>query len=92
MNVSQVAEALGIQPGAVRTAIAKGKMAAIRMGGGETRAGFLLIERAEVERYRVDHLGKRGAASPDHPGTGGRPKKTTTTDAPGSSRTKDDVA
>jgi hypothetical protein len=42
-------------------------MAAIRKGGGEQRAGFLLIEKAEVERYRREHLGKRGVGSASHP-------------------------
>lgn len=67
MNVSEAAEALGIKPGAVRDAIARGRMQAIRKGGGNERAGFLLIERTEVERYRTEHLGKRGVGSPSHP-------------------------
>jgi excisionase family DNA binding protein len=76
MNVSEVAEALGITPGAVRKAVADGKIAAIRKGGGEQRAGFLLIEKAEVERYRAEHLGRRGVGSPSHPLHGvGRRKK-----------------
>jgi excisionase family DNA binding protein len=76
MNVSEVAEALGITPGAVRKAVADGKIAAIRKGGGEQRAGFLLIEKTEVERYRAEHLGRRGVGSPSHPlhGVGRRRK------------------
>ncbi len=76
MNVSETAQELGITPGAVRDAIARGRMQAIRKGGGEQRAGFLLIERTEVERYRAEHLGKRGVGSPSHPLYGkGRPRK-----------------
>lgn len=76
MNVSEAAHELGITPGAVRNAIAGGKMQAIRKGGGTERAGFLLIERTEVERYRTEHLGKRGVGSPSHPLYGkGRPRK-----------------
>ncbi|MDQ6905525.1 MAG: hypothetical protein M3176_01725 [Chloroflexota bacterium] len=76
MNVSEVAEEMGIQPGAVRDAIARGRMAAIRKGGGGQRAGFLLIEKTEVERYRREHLGKRGLGSASHPLHGvGRRKK-----------------
>jgi len=76
MNVTEAADALGIQPGAVRDAIARGRLTAIRKGGGEQRAGFLLIERSEIERYRQEHLGKRGVAHPSHPLYGkGRPRK-----------------
>ncbi len=76
MNVMEAAESLGIKPGAVRDAIARGRLKAIRKGGGEQRAGFLLIERTEVERYRAQHLGKRGLGSPSHPLFGkGRPRK-----------------
>lgn len=76
MNVGETASALGITPGSVRKAIADGKMQAIRKGGGKERAGFLLIERTEIERYRKEHLGKRGVGSPSHPLYGkGRPRK-----------------
>ncbi len=76
MNVSEVAEELGIKPGTVRDAIARGRMQAIRKGGGNERAGFLLIERTEMERYRREHLGKRGVAAVTHPLHGiGRRKK-----------------
>lgn len=60
MDVREVAETLGITPGAVRDAVARGKIAAIRRGGTEAKAGYLLIEKTEVERYRRDILGKRG--------------------------------
>jgi len=75
MNVTEAADALGIQPGAVRDAIARGRLTAIRKGGGQ-RAGFLLIERGEIEHYWQEHLGKRGVAHPSHPLYGkGRPRK-----------------
>jgi Helix-turn-helix domain len=60
MDVHEVAEALGIQPGAVRDAVARGKLAAIRKGGQGKRAGFLLFAREEVERYRRESRGMRG--------------------------------
>jgi len=76
MNVSEVAAALGITPGSVRRAVSDGKLAAIRKGGGTERAGFLLIEKLEVERYRREHLGRRGVGSASHPLHGvGRQKK-----------------
>jgi transposase len=51
-------------------------LTAMRTGGGPHRAGFLLIHRDEVERYRREHLGKRGVGSPSHPLFGkGRPRK-----------------
>lgn len=76
MDVVETAETLGITPGAVRDAVARGKLAAIRKGGTEKRAGYLLIERTEIERYRVENLGKRGLGSPSHPLYGkGRPRK-----------------
>jgi len=76
MNVTEAAQELGITPGGVRNAVAAGTLKAIRKGGGEQRAGFLLIERTEIERYRTEHLGKRGVGSPSHPLYGkGRPRK-----------------
>jgi len=76
MNVTEAAQDLGITPGAIRRAISDGKLKAIRKGGGQERAGFLLIERTEIERYRNEHLGKRGLGSPSHPLYGkGRPRK-----------------
>ncbi len=76
MNIAEVAEELGLTPGGIRNAIARGRMQVIRKGGGKERAGFLLVERTEVERYRNEVLGKRGVASPDHPLHGlGRQKK-----------------
>jgi excisionase family DNA binding protein len=83
MNVSQVADSLGITPGAVRRAISDGKLGAIRTGGGQQRAGLLLVERDEVERYRREHLGKRGVAAASHPlhGVGRRKKSRNTSES-----------
>jgi len=82
MNVSDAAKELGIQPGAVRDAIARGRLTAIRLGGGDQRAGVLLIERTEIERYRRDHLGKRGVAAASHPLHGvGRQKRASSPDS-----------
>jgi excisionase family DNA binding protein len=85
MNVSDAAKELGIQPGTVRDAIARGRLAAIRMGGGEHRAGVLLIERTEIERYKRDHLGKRGVAAASHPlhGVGRRKRDSSPDDGTG---------
>lgn len=76
LTVTQVADELGITPGAVRDAIARGAMAAIRTGGSEKKAGHLLVLVDEVERYHREQRDKPGAASPRHPRTGNRtPRK-----------------
>jgi len=64
MNMHTVAEAakqLAITPGAVRYAIAKGKITPVRVGGGGQRAGLLLIPDEQISEYREKYLGKRGA-------------------------------
>ncbi|MGI8687652.1 MAG: helix-turn-helix domain-containing protein [Thermomicrobiales bacterium] len=60
LTVAQAASELGIQPGAVRDAIARGSMQAIRVGGRGVRAGLLLIQRQELERYHRDIKGRPG--------------------------------
>lgn len=60
LTVAQAARELDIQPGAVRDAIARGRMAAVRIGGGGVRAGMLLIERRELERYQREIKGRPG--------------------------------
>ncbi len=60
LTVTQAASELGIQPGAVRDAIARGSMQAVRVGGRGVRAGLLLIQRHELERYQRDIKGKPG--------------------------------
>lgn len=60
LTVAQAASELSIQPGAVRDAIARGSMQAVRVGGRGVRAGLLLIQRHELERYQRDIKGKPG--------------------------------
>lgn len=60
LTVAQAAQELGIQPGAVRDAVARGSLTAIRVGGRGVRAGLLLIQRGELERYHRDISGKPG--------------------------------
>jgi len=49
-----------LTPGAVRDAIAKGKLAAVRIGGGGQRAGLLLIADDQIEAYRRTYRDRRG--------------------------------
>jgi excisionase family DNA binding protein len=67
MDMTEVAEYLGITRGAVRDAVARGKLVAERRGGTEKKAGYLRFAREEVERYKRENSGKRGFASADHP-------------------------
>jgi len=60
LTVAQAASELGIQPGAVRDAIARGSMQAVRVGGRGVRAGLLLIQRHELERYQREIKGRPG--------------------------------
>ncbi len=60
LTVIEVAASLGIQPGAIRDAVARGVIQADRLGGTAKKAGMLLIRRSEMERYRRERLGKRG--------------------------------
>lgn len=59
-TVAEAAKQLAITPGAVRDAIAKGKIMPVRVGGGGLRAGLLLIPDGQIGEYREKHLGKRG--------------------------------
>jgi len=59
-TVAQAAHHLGMTPGAVRDAIAKGKLAAVRVGGGGQRAGLLLIADEQIEAYRRTYRDRRG--------------------------------
>lgn len=71
-TVTQAAKELDIQPGAVRDALARGSMAAVRIGGRGGRAGILLIERRELERYQREVKGRPGPkpkAQDDAPST-----------------------
>lgn len=54
MTVTEAAESLGLSPRTVRQAIENGVMRARRVGPLWT------VTPAEVERYRAEHLGRRG--------------------------------
>ena len=55
VTVAEAAQELGIRPSGVRMAITYGTLRPVRI---DRRT--IMIERAEVERYRREHLGKRG--------------------------------
>jgi len=59
-TVAEAAHHLGMTAGAVRDAIAKGKLTAVRIGGGERRAGLLLIADDQIEAYRRTYRDQRG--------------------------------
>jgi len=58
LTVEEAAQLIGIQPGSVRTAIADGRLPAIRFG-----KRVLMINRADAERYR-DTPKDRGGRPP----------------------------
>ncbi|MDQ2785157.1 MAG: helix-turn-helix domain-containing protein [Chloroflexota bacterium] len=58
--MAEAAQQIGIHPGAVREAITRGRIDAIRVGGGEKRAGLLLIHRDEINRYINEVRGTHG--------------------------------
>ncbi len=60
MNVQQAAKELGITPGAVRDAISRGKITALKQAGTEKKAGYLLIHEDEIARYAKEIRGTRG--------------------------------
>jgi excisionase family DNA binding protein len=71
LTVAQAAERIGITTGALRDAIARERLAVIRVGGGGKRAGFTLIHEDEVNRYVAEIKGKRGpkqVSGPHSPG------------------------
>jgi excisionase family DNA binding protein len=68
MTLTQMAAALGLKDtSSLRRAIQRGALTA------EMAGKTYMVEEDEVEKYRREHLGKRGFASPLHPG--GRPPK-----------------
>ena len=64
LTVAEAAQELGIGTSGVRMAITYGTLRPVRIDGRT-----IMIERGELERYRRDHLGKRG-----------RPRKKPTTE------------
>ncbi len=69
-TVAEAAHHLGMTPGAVRDAIAKGKLTAVRIGGGEQRAGLLLIAADQIEAYRRTYRDRRGKYARQRTGQG----------------------
>jgi excisionase family DNA binding protein len=55
LTVAEAAQELGIRPSGVHMAITYGTLRPVRI---DRRT--IMIERAEVERYKREHLGKRG--------------------------------
>ncbi len=61
LSLADAAARLGVAPATLRVQIGRGVLHAVLIGHS------YIVEDAEVERYRRDHLGKYGYASPDHP-------------------------
>jgi Helix-turn-helix domain len=55
VSVARAAGELGISPAAIRDAIRRGTITPVRVDGRTN-----MIAREEVERYRREHLGRRG--------------------------------
>ena len=54
LTIAEAATRLGLRPGTLRTQIGRGRLRAERRS-----ARVVLIDAAEVERYRAEHLGTR---------------------------------
>ncbi len=70
VTVTQAAERLGLHRDTLLRQIARGVLQAKRLGS------IWVVTGAEVERYRREHRGKHGFASPDHPCHGPRVAET----------------
>jgi excisionase family DNA binding protein len=57
LTVTEAAHELGLTPWGVRTAIQEGRIKPVRL---DKTSRTNLIPREEVERYRREHLGRRG--------------------------------
>ena len=57
LTITEAAQELGITPDALRGAIKRGTLAAVHL---DKTSRTNLITRAELERYRREHLGQRG--------------------------------
>lgn len=69
MNLRDLATKWGVHAAALRNQIKRGALT------GEKSGRDWFVSDEEAARYEREQLGKRGAASPRHPGTGGRPRK-----------------
>jgi excisionase family DNA binding protein len=69
MTSKELAARLGITPSGVLMQIHRGVLTAEKIGRD------WVITDEEADRYQREQAGKRGTASPRHPGTGGRPPK-----------------
>ena len=58
-TTTEAAAELGLSPPSVRYAIMRGILQPMRLG-----ARTVLITRDEIERYRREHLGRRGKIKP----------------------------
>jgi excisionase family DNA binding protein len=61
LTVTQAARRLGLHRDTLLRQITRGVLRANRLGS------IWVVTGAEVERYRREHRGKHGFASPDHP-------------------------
>jgi excisionase family DNA binding protein len=71
LTISEAARRLERERSTLARQAKKGVLRAIMAGG------IYFVDTEELERYRREHLGKHGTASPLHPGTGGRPRNKT---------------
>lgn len=86
MTLQEMAVALGLKNAeSLRKAVHKGIINAERVGN---RTFIITLE--EVERYRREHLGKRGFASTEHPHFGTRPTRQDNREDEGISTRRDD--
>jgi excisionase family DNA binding protein len=77
MTSKELAARLGITPSGVLMQIHRGVLVAEKIGRD------WVITEEDAKHYEIEHAGKRGTASPRHPGTGGRPKGRTEPDGGG---------
>jgi excisionase family DNA binding protein len=92
LSLQEAASRLGVSPITLSKQAKKGVLRATMIGRSYA------VTASEVERYRAEHLGRRGGfEDPNHPMHGeqgpgrGRPKKTTESTL-GSVKTSDDIA
>jgi excisionase family DNA binding protein len=70
LTLVEAGERIGLSPNTLRNQIKRGVLPAHLAGK------TYLVRPKDLEKYERDHMGKPGAASPDHPRTGNRkPRK-----------------